>query len=107
MNFVLRYKIFIIIVLVIISYYFFVTKIVYINSQVTCGKAIRYGETKGAVYTIFSFKVNNKKYSCTQSNTFFIDVPLDSLKKIECVKIEYSTFLPIFNKVVDERLLLN
>jgi hypothetical protein len=101
-----KYKLYFIVILFIVSYYIFVTKIVYINSQTTCGKAIRYGETKGAIYTIFSFTVNKKTYSCTQSSTFFIDLPLDTLKKIDCVKIEYSTFLPIFNKVIDERILL-
>jgi hypothetical protein len=106
LKFIKKYKVYFIIVLIIVCYYFFVTKIVYINSHTTCGKAIRYGETKGAIYTIFSFTVNKKSYSCTQSSTFFKDLPLDTLKKIDCIKIEYSTFLPVFNRVVDERILL-
>jgi hypothetical protein len=80
--------------------------LVYIGSQIECGQVDRIGISKGARYVVLEFEIDNKKYTCSQTNSDFKPFDIDSLKKIECVKIEYSTFLPVFNRVVDERILL-
>ena len=79
--------------------------IVYFHSGFECGKVKRVGISKGARYVVLEFYLDDTKYTCSQTNSDFKLINLDSLKKIECIKIEYSTILPFFNRVVDMRVL--
>ena len=104
-NLLKKHKTYILIALFFMFIYFFMNFVVYIGSRTECGQIKRIGVSKGARYVILEFYVDNIKYTCSQTNSDFKTIDFNDLKKINCIKIEYSTFLPFFNRVVDKRVL--
>ncbi len=100
-----KYKSFLIILSFFIFIYLFLNYFVYFGSQIECGQVNRIGISKGARYLVLEFEIDNKKYNCSQTNSDFKPIDIDSLKKIKCIKIEYSTLIPFFNRVVDKQVL--
>ncbi len=82
-------------------------EIAFMHSSQTCGRITeKIRAARGHCYFKYSFKVNDRSYendiSCMEIKNEF---SLDSLKKIQCVKIEYSLFNEATNRIVDERIL--
>ena len=98
-------KVILISIILVTVIYFSLNHLVYINSSITCAKFVGQGQTKGANYLLYKFEVNGKKYEGNESTSKIIDQPYDSLEKIECLKVEYSSFAPFFNRVIDKRIL--
>jgi hypothetical protein len=86
-----------------LSYTF--TYIIFIDSKTTCGRITRetFG-SKGGHSTHYIFFVGSEKIEGNTSNSFLKKIPLDSLKKIECIEIEYSRYSTIFNRLIDKRI---
>jgi hypothetical protein len=100
-----RKKLILTIVLISLSIYVALNYVVYIKSSTACAKFTNQGQIKGANYLLYEFKIANKKYTGNESASKIIDISVDSLKKIKCVKVEYSNLIPFFNRVVDKRVL--
>lgn len=80
-------------------------KIAYTSTKITCGKIVRQSSIRGAYSVYYTFEVDGISKEGGVGTSFLKNLSLDSLKKIECVKIEYSNFSTYFNRVVDERIL--
>jgi hypothetical protein len=90
--------------IILILFLFF--KIAFIKSNTVCGKIIGESTTRGATHYKYKFYVNEKVYFATHPYPYFKDnLTLDSLKKIDCIQIEYSSFSPNISKLVDKRVL--
>lgn len=82
-------------------------EIAFMNSSQTCGRIIeQISGSRKHCYFKYSFNINDKSYedviACIEVKNEF---SLDSLKKIQCIKIEYSLFNEATNRIVDERIL--
>ena len=81
----------------------------FINSEHTCAKVVGI-ESIGALgkdngYTL-EYYIDDKKYVGGKSKGFFnADISYDSLRKLECIEIEYSDLTSSLFKVVDDRVL--
>lgn len=82
-----------------------IEKLAYTSSKITCGRIIRQSSIRGAWSIYYVFKVEGETIEGGVGTSYLKNIPLDSLKKIECVQIEYSTWGTSFNRVVDKRLL--
>jgi hypothetical protein len=82
-----------------------INKLAYISSSSACGTFFRLGETRGAKYLHYEFFIDNVKHEGSISRIDLRIKSLDSLKKIDCIQIEYSNFSTYFNLVVDKRIL--
>ena len=82
-------------------------KVAYIRSVFVCGKIIGISKIKGVSYVNYSFIVNGKKYFESVANhDLKRELIMDSLKKIQCVQIEYSFISPAINRFSDKRFLV-
>lgn len=82
-------------------------EIAFMKTKQTCGEITdRISGAKNHCYFKYSFKLNNKIYysevPCIEING---ELSLESLKKIKCIKIEYSTLDKSYNRIVDARIL--
>ena len=84
---------------------YFSSNLFFINSKTTCAHFARISGVRTTDYYHYSYMVdgNQFEYSVSEFNLKLRD--LDSLKKIECVEIEYSVYFPSFSRVVDKRIL--
>jgi hypothetical protein len=53
----------------------------------------------------YRFNYKDSLYVNYESMVHIKKIDLDSLIKIECIKVEYSTYFPSISKIVDERVL--
>jgi len=77
------------------------------SSEKTCSKIIEKKRINNniGIYT-YSYNVDGiMQYSYEPVIHIKRDLNLDSLKKIECIKVEYSSYFPSISKIVDERVL--
>ncbi len=82
-------------------------KVAYIKSVFVCGKIIGTSKMRGVSYSNYSFTVNGKKYFDSVANhDLKRELIMDSLKKIQCVQIEYSFISPAINRFSDKRFLV-
>lgn len=80
-------------------------KVAYINSIKTCAKIGHYSSMRGRKLLIYYFNVNE---NISVGNIEVIrvkDISLDSLKKFECIEIEYSKIWSGINRITDKRIL--
>ena len=82
-----------------------VDKIAYTNTTSTCAKITKRAYATGGVSVIYTFEIDGKKIKSGSSNSLLKDISIDSLKNIECVKIEYSNYSTFFNRITDKRIL--
>lgn len=75
------------------------------SASVTCARFTRQASSKGAWYSNYIFEIEGKIVEGSISNEDLKDISFDSLKSIECIKIEYSNYYPICNRIVDKRIL--
>jgi|SRR5690554_1898625 len=111
MNFVKRNKKFIIhLTLILLGFIFFANSkniILFFGSKKTCSTIIEKKRINNNIgvyaycYTLEGvvFKQNESIIHIKR------DLSLDSLKKIDCIKVEYSSYFPSISKIVDERVL--
>lgn len=101
----MKYKFILIFLFSFITLYLFLNFAVYINSGVTCAKIIGQSESKGASILKYKFILNGDIVYGSENSSKFVDFSMDSLKKIDCIKVEYSKFWVLFNRIVDKKVL--
>lgn len=77
------------------------SKLFMLSSTVTCAKITSEITIHGAKYIQFEYYVNGKRYEDGESVQYFKIRDLDSLRKIECVRIRYSNFLNSHSEIID------
>jgi len=84
-----------------------VIKILLINSNENCGRFYRSGGVRSTITYHYKYYIGGKEYesSISEYNILSEFRSIDSLKKIECIKIKYSKWFPSFSQITDERLL--
>ena len=78
--------------------------VIYINSETTCAKFFKEGNTRGTKYMHYSYTVESKKYTHLVDFMVLKNKSLEDMKKVECVTIEYSVWFPTFSRVIDKRI---
>jgi len=82
-------------------------RIMYVDSSITCGKIMDRYSIRGTKYFEFNFVVNDKLTHGSISQSFIKkNISFDSIKKIKCLKIEYSNYSSFFSRVVDDRVVI-
>ncbi len=81
-----------------------ISQFAFVGAKITCGKFKALHISKGIEYITYEFKVNNKIIVGNIPSSSLKIKKLDSLKNIDCIKIEYSKFTTFFNRVADERV---
>lgn len=84
--------------------WFIFLKVIYINSETTCAQFFDEESVRGAKYMNFKYLVEDKEYNQAVSFMFLKNKSLEDMKKVECVTIEYSVWLPAFSRVIDKRI---
>lgn len=82
-------------------------QLIYIKSNTTCIKFSKTGGTRSTISYHYLYEVESKLYN-SHISEFYIKKNirnLDSLKKFDCVEIEYSVWFPSFSRVIDKRIL--
>lgn len=91
-------------VVCILSSVFLLQEIMYLNSKTTCGIFSHEFSGKGINNYNYKFKVDDVIYNGNiEAND--VNQTFKELKKDSCVEIEYSVFIPLFNRCVDSRIL--
>ena len=94
------------IAVVIIFLLFVFYQFAYTKSEIICGELFKKSKMKGVSYYDFRFEVDGKKYFGTIPRPYIKEnLEFDSLKKIDCIKIETSFISPSINRLVDTRIL--
>jgi len=97
---------FILFVLLFLFFAFFAKNVALISSTKSCAKFTEIWEVKGATWVEYEFENNEgEKY---KGNIYLKDLKIrsiDSLKKIECIKVKYSNFSAIFSEIDDPRVM--
>jgi len=76
------------------------------SSEITCGKIIKEGTVANNLWMYdYMFYIDGEPYEAIESMGNIKKVSIDSLKKIECIKVKYSPHFPSISKIVDERVL--
>lgn len=76
------------------------------NTKIIYGKITRETEQpKGGNSTRYSFVYNNKIVEGKMPNSEIKDISIDSLKKLDSIKIEVSNYSTFFNRIIDKRVL--
>lgn len=89
----------IVIILILVKY------IAYSNSDIICAKIIGSYEVRGATYIEYVFEFNKTKTNGSASTIELKKIGIDSLKKMDCIKIEVSEYWSFINRIVDKRVL--
>lgn len=79
--------------------------IAYTNTTSTCAKITKSVSVRGAWSVVYVYEVNGQKNEGAIYTSLLKDISMDSLQKIECVKIEYSNYSTFFTRIVDKRIL--
>jgi len=99
-------KISFIIIVIIIVFALIFPRIMYVNSSIVCGKVYERHSIRGSDSFDFKFKIDGETLNNNVPVGFIKkNVSYDSIKKIECLKVEYSNYSTLFSRIVDERVL--
>ncbi len=82
-----------------------ISQFAFIGAKITCGEFKDLHMSKGVEYLTYEFKVNDKIFIGNIPVSSLKIKDLDSLKSMDCIKIEYSKISTFFNRVDDERLI--
>lgn len=86
----------------------FVTRsLMFVSSSTTCAIFTRTSSVQGFNELNYTFKVNEETYS-GQIGLYHLKNKFKSLEeihKLECVKLEYSNYWPVLNRIIDKRVL--
>ena len=81
--------------------------IAFMKTKQTCGEITE--ATRGVrnhCYLKYSFKISSKTYYREMPcNEIKSELTLDSLKKIKCIKVEYSLIDKSYTRIIDDRIL--
>lgn len=83
----------------------FVIQFFYTKSNITCGTFYKKGTSRYIDYYHYYFYADGEKCTGSISEGDLELVSLDSLKKMECIEIEYSLYNTIYSRVVDTRII--
>jgi hypothetical protein len=81
------------------TYYFFT------NTTKTCATIYKVGADRTIESYHYSYSAHGIIHDRSIETGYIKNISLDSLKKIECVKIEYSNYVNSFSRVIDQSLL--
>jgi hypothetical protein len=98
----IKFKVIITIVLVLAL--FFTDDLLLISSKITCARAKEITTIKVTKYLVYEFYVDNEKKQSKRALRLFKIQDIDSLRKMECIKIRYSTIWNSVTEVIDERI---
>ena len=86
---------------------FLVIYVVYFSTtEKTCCKIVGVSSIRGGGVILYDYEINHRKHKGSMTVGYFKDeISLDSLKKIDCVEMEYSKYLPFLNRITDKRIL--
>lgn len=81
-------------------------KVAYFRSTFVCGKIVGTSKMRGVNYLHYSFSIDEKKYfSSFAQYDLKNGITIDSLKKVDCIRIEYSFVSKDINRFADKRFL--
>ncbi len=81
-------------------------QIMYSNTQIICGKIYKQEkQTRGGYSIYYKFDLEGIVHKGAVGTSFLKKIPLDSLKKLDCIKIECSNYSTFFNRIIDKRVL--
>lgn len=83
---------------------FLLPELCLLSSTNTCAKAIEINQVKATKYLEYEFFVGKERKQSSRALRLFKIQDLDSLKKIECINIRYSTIWNSVTEVIDERI---
>ena len=78
--------------------------LMFLNTRKTCATFYKIGTSRYVDYYHYSYFINGKKYDGSLTRKELKIKSLDSLKKIKCVEIEYSTYINSYSRVIDQRV---
>jgi len=84
---------------------FLFSKLIFINAKTTCASFTSLSGVRTTDYYDYSYIADGTQFDGSLSEFNLSLRDLDSLKKIECVQIEYSVYFPSFSRVIDKRIL--
>lgn len=84
--------------------YFLCYKLSFIQSEIVCGRFTDIWKNKGAKNFGYVFVYENDTIVGSIGSSKLKIHNLDSLKSMDCIKIECSKFTTYFNRVVDQRV---
>jgi len=84
---------------------FLFSKLIFINAEDTCAHFTSIGGVRTTDYYNYSYIVDGNQFDGSLSDFNLSLRDLDSLKKIECIQIEYSVYFSSFSRVIDKRIL--
>jgi hypothetical protein len=90
--------------LILLTLYSF-EKLMYLDSNIACAKFIYQSESRGVKYVHYTVNINEEVHDGSLSMAQLKIKSMDKLKKIDCLKVEYSNYSSFFNRVVDKRVL--
>jgi|GEM_PF-2774679 len=70
-----------------------------------CARIIKTTGSRGTPQYLFRYKVGATHYSGGVYQKKLKPIGIDSLKKIECIKIKYCKYFPLINSIEDKRVL--
>lgn len=79
--------------------------VMFSKSSVTCAKITRITRDRSGASIRYFFDVNNRTYLSGLSTISTKNISIDSLKKIDCIQLEYSNYSPFWNRIIDKRIL--
>ncbi len=91
-------------VLVFIILFFLDDLLMSLSTEKTCAQVVGIHSIRNMEYIEYEYTVNNNVIRTDQSVLFVGLMNLNSLKKIECIEIEYSTIWPTHNRIIDKRV---
>ncbi len=80
--------------------YFFFT-----NTTKTCAAIYKVGTNRTVESYHYSYNAKGIKHDGSIETGYIKNISLDSLKKIKCIKIEYSNYVNSFSRIIDQSLL--
>jgi hypothetical protein len=80
--------------------YFFFT-----STSKTCATIYKVGRNRTVASYHYSYYVNGIIHDGSIETGYIKNISLDSLKKIDCIKIEYSNYVYSFSRIIDQSLL--
>ncbi|MNU55783.1 hypothetical protein D3C71_448660 [compost metagenome] len=81
-------------------------EVAYFKSTFVCGKIIGTSKMRGVNFLHYSFSIDERSYfSSIAQYDLKNGITIDSLKKVDCIQIEYSFISVAINRFTDKRFL--
>lgn len=80
-------------------------EIAYTNTRIVYGKITDESSIKGAHSIYYKFYFVNEIKEGGVGRSEIKNIPIDSLRKLDSIKIEVSNYSTFFNRIIDKRVL--